>query len=52
MKQEKPPNKVDQYTLGWKNTPAEKPKKKEKEKFYSQADLKAILMEQCDEDVV
>ena len=47
MKQEKPPNKVDQYTLWWKKKPAEKAKR-----MHSQADLKAILMEQCDEDVV
>jgi len=52
MKQEKPPNTVDQYTSWWKNKPAEKPKRKRKKKKYSRADLKAILMEQCDEDVV
>jgi hypothetical protein len=43
MKQEKPPNEVDQYTRGGKTN---------LQKFHSQADLKANLMEQCDEDVV
>jgi len=35
MKQEIPPNKVDQYTLWWKNKPAETPKRKRKKIFIS-----------------
>jgi len=44
MEQEKPPNIVDQYTRGGKINL--------QKNYHSQADLKAILMEQCDEDVV
>jgi hypothetical protein len=38
--------------LWWKSKPAEKPKKETERKFHSQAELKAIPMEQCDEGVV
>jgi hypothetical protein len=47
MKQEKPPNKVDQCTCGGKIN-LQKSQKETERKIQSQADLKAILMEQCD----